>query len=102
MLDTSVAPGAFTDSGGAGTFFRYKSAGSGIRRALIRHRTGEGIAKIRIDATRLDFPALPALPSLQPTLLFGTDPASEDCVTGKGLACKVRSGDPARVNCRNG
>ncbi len=96
---TATVPAAgFVDKKGTGEKFLFKdregvtSGAGGIRLFLIRKITSKGIAKLKFKAEGTEQPSAANEFVMSAALLFGADPASDDCVTAWRMFCRPRPG----------
>ncbi len=103
VFSAQIPPTFFDDVRGDGTKFRYKrSADSpvgteGVHSVWIRPRPAQGVAKLKISLKGTDLAAAADQPSLSLSLLFGVDPAVDDCLSMRSLPCTNTS---KRTRCK--
>jgi hypothetical protein len=74
--------------------FRDKSgsvaSANGIEKLQIKKSTKKNVAKAKLKMRGTEIPAVGTQPQMAFSLLFGTDPATDDCITASSDTCKPR------------
>ncbi|RMD83049.1 MAG: hypothetical protein D6815_07640 [Candidatus Dadabacteria bacterium] len=104
VFSASIPASAFADKRGTGEKFQFKDAegttpgAGGTRLAVVRKITAKGIAKVKLKAIGNELGAAAGADVLSASMLFGADPASNDCVTAWMLQCRSR---PGTTHCKS-
>ncbi|MCG8669752.1 MAG: hypothetical protein MI867_10105, partial [Pseudomonadales bacterium] len=96
--DGTIPPAAFVDKTGAGEKFRFRDraqeipSAAGIVQMTIVKSASNGIVKVKIRATEVDLDEIDGDLSVSLSMLFGSDPALDECLTARSVPCEPRPG----------
>jgi cysteine-rich repeat protein len=101
VFDSHVDATRFMDtSNGAGTSFRFSdkegSLANGVRDVQIALLPLKGIATIRMKMTGTEIPRALGQDLMSVSFLFGSDPATDQCLTARSIPCVARG---TRISC---
>jgi hypothetical protein len=96
-----IAPGDFQVSG-TKYYFRDPNGlavgANGVRSVTLTPKPTAGIAKVKVSMGTTEIPGALGQPVLSMSLLFGTDPALDDCLTARRIPCIATA---AKTSCRD-
>jgi hypothetical protein len=105
LIYQSILPaGALVDSAGDGRIYRYSSRstpapqGNGVTSVIIKRDAAHGAVRMKVRARDHDIPGVVNTPTIGVALLFGQNPASDDCISAVTLPCVARG---SKVICGN-
>jgi hypothetical protein len=94
LVLSGVIPAAeFEDQGGAGVKFLFRdndgavTSANGIVAVTMKKNVASGLARISIRAEGIDLPGAAGQDEMSLSLLFGTDPGADDCITARRVPC---------------
>jgi hypothetical protein len=88
IYDAVLPAAQWEDTNGAGQKFRFRDA-SGVNSASIKRNEAKGVAKTLIKVNETDLPGAAGQSYLSVSLVFGTDPGTDECLTGRTIPCTV-------------
>jgi cysteine-rich repeat protein len=97
IYEADLPAAQWEDSNGAGQKFRFRdtqgTAGpaNGIGSASIKRNEAKGLAKTILKMKGSEIPGAAGQEFLSISLLFGLDPSTDDCLTGRLVPCTVSS-----------
>ncbi len=103
VYSAQIPAGLFEDLKGDGSKFRYRASdaspptAAGVRAVSIRLSPTKGVAKAKIKLKDFELPGALGQSSMSLSLLFGADPALDECLTLRSLPCSASS---ARTKCK--
>jgi hypothetical protein len=99
-----IPAGAFEDTKGTGESFKFRDSkgeiplANGIQSAQVRIVTKKSIAKAKVKIKDVEVPGIAAQPLMTASLLFGADPALDDCLTARRVPCMPK---PTSNSCKD-
>ncbi len=95
LFTATVPEQLLVDVGGKGRIFKFLdrtgTLAGGIQRAIVKKISNKGVARVLVKGGGLDLAAAAGQSGLSLSILFGTDPAVDDCASARGLLCESRS-----------
>ena len=101
VLSGVIPGGEFEEQGGVKFSFRdtdgMVSSANGIVSVSIKKNLTTGMARISIKTAGVDLPGAAGQATMSLSLLFGTDPATDDCLSARHVSCDASS---TRTRCK--
>jgi len=104
VFGAAIDAAEFQDVSGSSTRYLFRDrdgvvpGANGIRQIKIIEVPAKSIAKIKISVKGTEVPAAADQDDLSLSLLFGTDPAFDDCLTAVYVPCKS---NPKKTSCKD-
>ena len=75
--------------------FRFKdktgAVANGISRVTIKKSVAKGVAKLRLKTRDTEIPGAQGQLQMTISYLLGTDPATDECMTGRRVPCTAKT-----------
>jgi cysteine-rich repeat protein len=95
VFEAELPAANWEDSNGSGQKFRFRDShgtvgvANGVSSASLKRNETKGLAKAQVKMGGTEIPGAAGQDYLSVSLLFGTDPATDDCITARLIPCKV-------------
>jgi cysteine-rich repeat protein len=99
IYEDDLPAAGWVDSGGAGRAFGYKDEVGAVRTvAKIKRNAATGLARSVVKVSGAEMPGASSQEALSLSLLFGTDPAIDECLTARRVPCTPKA---TSTSCRD-
>jgi len=102
IFSSTIPPGSFVDRGAGRYDFRDPKltvpGANGVVQVRIKTITSKGVAKTTFKIKKTEIPGADGQFRISVSLLFGTDPAFDECLTARFIPCTPK---PGKNRCKN-
>jgi len=97
VFSADLGAADWEDKGGSGTSFSFRDTlglggpANGVEKARVKVIASNGIAKASVKMRGTELPGAAGQLTMSFSMLFGTDPATDDCLTARSIPCKAKT-----------